>query len=113
MYALLYAGDEESEITPEQAFQAAENANGRVQNNSENTTENSSENTGNEEVSEPVQEQKNPMNMNMIYLAVGAIVLVAVGFIGFKFMKKPKKKVTAEDENYDFYEDADDSDEEE
>jgi len=113
LYALLYAGDEENEITPEQAFQAAENANGRVQNNSENATENSSENTGNEEVSEPVQEQKNSMNMNMIYLAVGVIVLVAVGFIGLKFMKKPKKKVTAEDENYDFYDDADDSDEEE
>lgn len=113
LYALLYAGDEENKITPEQAFQAAEDANGRVQNNSENATENSSENTGKEEVSEPVSEQKNPVNMNMIYLAVGAIVLVAVGFIGLKFMKKPKKQVTAEDENYDFYDDADDSDEEE
>lgn len=113
LYALLYAGDEENKITPEQAFQAAEDANGRVQNNSENATENNSENTGKEEVSEPVSEQKNPVNMNMIYLAVGAIVLVAVGFIGLKFMKKPKKQVTAEDENYDFYDDADDSDEEE
>lgn len=108
MYALLYAGDEENEITPEQAFQAAENANGRVQNNSENPTENSSENTENEETSVPVSEQKNSANMNMIYLAVGAIVLVAVGFIAMKFMKKSKKKVTSEDENYDFYDDEDD-----
>ncbi|MDE5558081.1 MAG: DUF4366 domain-containing protein, partial [Ruminococcus sp.] len=108
LYALLYAGDEENEITPEQAFQAAENANGRVQNNSENPTENSSENTENEETSVPVSEQKNSANMNTIYLAVGAIVLVAVGFIAMKFMKKPKKKVTSEDENYDFYDDEDD-----
>ena len=108
LYALLYAGDEENEITPEQALQAAENANGRVQNNSENPTENSSENTENEETSVPVSEQKNSANMNMIYLAVGAIVLVAVGFIAMKFMKKPKKKVTSEDENYDFYDDEDD-----
>lgn len=108
LYALLYAGDEENEITPEQAFQAAENANGRVQNNAEFSTENSSENTENEEVSEPVSEQKNSANMNMIYLAVGAVVLVAVGFIAMKFMKKPKKNVTSEDENYDFYDDEDD-----
>lgn len=97
LYALLYAGDEENNITPEQALQAAENANGRVQNNSEN-----------EETSVPVSEQKNSANMNMIYLAVGAIVIIAVGFIAMKFMKKPKKKVTSEDENYDFYDDEDD-----
>lgn len=108
LYALLYAGDEENEITPEQAFQAAENANGRIQNNAEISTENSSENTENEEVSAPVSEQKNSANMNMIYLAIGAIVLVAVGFIAMKFMKKPKKNVTSEDENYDFYDDEDD-----
>ena len=96
------------EITPEQALQAAENANGRVQNNSENPTENSSENTENEEVSMPVQTQKNSMNMNIIYLVIGAVVLVAVGFIAMKFMKKPKKNVTSEDENYDFYDDSDD-----
>lgn len=108
LYALLYAGDEENEITPEQALQSAENVNGRVQNNSENPTENSSENTENEEVSMPVQTQKNPMNMNMIYLVIGAVVLVAVGFIAIKFMKKPKKNVTSEDENYDFYDDSDD-----
>lgn len=108
LYALLYAGNEENEITPEQALQAAENANGRVQNNSENPTENSSENTENEEVSMPVQTQKNSMNMNIIYLVIGAVVLVAVGFIAMKFMKKPKKNVTSEDENYDFYDDSDD-----
>ena len=106
MYALLYAGDEESEITPEQAFQAAENANGRVQNNSENPTENSSENTD-EEVSEPVQRQTNSMNMSMVYLVIGAVVLVAVGFIAMKFMKKPKKNASMEDENFDFYDDED------
>ncbi|MCM1508233.1 MAG: DUF4366 domain-containing protein [Ruminococcus flavefaciens] len=108
LYALLYAGDEENEITPKQAFQAAENANGRVQNNAEISTENSSENTENEGISEPVSEHKNSANMNMIYLAIGAIVLVAVGFIAMKFMKKPKKNVTSEDENYDFYDDEDD-----
>lgn len=107
LYALLYAGDEENNITPEQALQAAENANGRVQNNSENPTENSSETTENEETSVPVSEQKNSANMNMIYLAVGAIVLVAVGFIAMKFMKKPKKNASMEDENFDFYDDED------
>lgn len=108
LYALLYAGDEENKITPEQAFQAAENANGRVHNNSENTTENSSENTENQETSEPVSQQKNSANMNMIYLVIVAVVLVAVGIAAMKFMKKPKKKVTSEDENYDFYDDSDD-----
>ncbi|MDE6835172.1 MAG: DUF4366 domain-containing protein [Ruminococcus sp.] len=108
LYALLYAGDEENNITPEQALQAAENANGRVQNNSENPTENSSENTENEEVSEPIQTPKNSMNMNMIYLVVGVVVLVAIGFMAMKFMKKPKKNVASEDENYDFYEPEDD-----
>ena len=107
LYALLYAGDEENEITPEQAFQAAENANGRVQNNSENPTENSSENTENEETSVPVSEQKNSANMNMIYLVICAVVLIAVGFIAMKFMKKPKKNVSMEDENFDFYDDED------
>lgn len=108
LYALLYAGDEEKKITPEQAFQAAENANGRVQNNSENTTENSSEITENDEVSVPVQVQKNPANMNMIYLVIVAVVLAVVGIAAMKFMKKPKKNITSEDENYDFYDDSDD-----
>ena len=108
LYALLYAGNEENKITPEQAFQAAENANGRVQNNSENTTENSSENTENDEVSVPVQVQKNPANMNMIYLVIVAVVLAVVGIAAMKFMKKPKKNITSEDENYDFYDDSDD-----
>lgn len=108
LYALLYAGNEENEITPEQALQAAENTNGRVHNNSENTTENSSENTENHETSEPVSQQKNSANMNMIYLVIVAVVLVAVGITAMKFMKKPKKKVTSEDENYDFYDDSDD-----
>lgn len=108
LYALLYAGDEENTITPEQALQSAENANGRVQNNSESPTENSSENTENKETSVPVSEQKNSANMNMIYLVIGAVALVAVGFIAMKFMKKTKKNVTSEDENYDFYDDEDD-----
>ena len=108
LYALLYAGDEENNITPEQALQAAENANGRVKNNSENPTENSSEADENEEVSEPVQTSKNPMNMNMIYLVVGVVGLVAVGFVGLKLMKKPKKNVNVEDDDYNFYEDSDD-----
>ena len=108
LYALLYAGDEENNITPEQALQAAENANGRVQNNSENPTENSSETAENEEVTEPVQATKNPMNTNMIYLVVGVVLLVAVGFIGLKLMKKTKKNVSTEDDDYNFYEDSDD-----
>ncbi len=48
------------------------------------------------------------MNMNMIYLVIDAVVLVAGGFVVLKFMKKPKKNVTSEDENYDFYDDSND-----
>ena len=114
LYALLYAGQEDEDgnptITPEEAlkskknfeeFMAAQNANGRVTTavDSENPkTESVSESDDSEETETPV---KAPMNMSMIYLAVGLVAIGAVGFVGFKFLKKPKKTGIADNDNSD------------
>lgn len=105
LYALLYAGQEDEEgnptITPEEALQAAQDANGRVTTavDSENPkTENVSESDDSEEPEIPA---KAPMNMSMIYLAVGLVAIGAVGFVGFKFLKKPKKTGVADNDNFD------------
>lgn len=113
LYALLYAGEEDkdgnSTITPEESAQAAESANGRVQQDSslekpdETVKPTDIENLSAEEA--PVK--SNSMNMTSVYLAVGVIALGAVGFLGFKFLKKPKKKAVEADEEdeINFYDD--------
>ena len=105
MYALLYAGQEDEDgnptITPEEALQAAQDVNGRVTPavDSENPkTENVSESDDSEEPEIPA---KAPMNMSMIYLAVGLVAIGAVGFVGFKFLKKPNKTGIADNDNSD------------
>lgn len=113
LYALLYAGEEDKEnsnITPEQAAQAAESANGRVhQDSSSDMLDEAVKVTEND--NEPTEEtptKSSPMNMTAIYLAVGVAALGAVGFLGFKFLKKPKKKSVAETDEEDeinFYDD--------
>lgn len=112
LYALLYAGEEDKEnsnITPEQAAQAAENANGRVQQESSlEKPDETIESTENEnQPDEETPAKSSPMNMTAIYLAVGVIALGAVGFLGFKFLKKPKKKTAEADEEdeINFYDD--------
>ena len=94
LYALLYAGAEEKDdkkkITPEQAAQAAERANGRVQSGDsadadyiEDTAEDG------EETSEPEAQVKPvPMNKNSMILVFGVLALIGVGAAGFFLMKK-------------------------
>ena len=94
LYALLYAGaeddDEKKKITPEQAAQAAEKANGRVQSgdgadtaDTEETAEDGEDATDSAAQAKPV-----PMNKNSMMLVLGAIALIGVGGAGFFIMKK-------------------------
>ena len=94
LYALLYAGaednDEKKKITPEQAAQAAEKANGRVQSgdgadtaDTEETAEDGEDATDSAAQAKPV-----PMNKNSMMLVFGAIALIGVGGAGFFIMKK-------------------------
>ena len=121
LYALLYAGeDEESKITPEQAHQAAEKANGRVSGSAaeDETAETAEDNESETEV----QQQKAPVNMGSIYLVFGAIALIGIGAAGFFLTKKKGKSKSAsefeqvgtdseEDEDYDFYDGNSEDDE--
>ena len=94
LYALLYAGAEEKDdkkkITPEQAAQAAERANGRVQSGNSadaDYTEDTAEDD--EETSEPEAQVKPvPMNKNSMILVFGVLALIGVGAAGFFLMKK-------------------------
>ena len=106
LYALLYAGaesdDEKENITPEQAFEAAQAANGRVQVDSSTDMAETEDST--DETSEGGQVTAQPNNMNNIYLLLGAVVLIGAGVAGFFFMKKKNSskttvKETAEDED--------------
>lgn len=91
LYALLYAGDEDKDgnpkYTPEEAMQAAEKANGRVNSgdNSSDTAETSETTADGEDA--PVK--KVPANMSSIYL-VGIIALIGFGAGGFFLFKKKK-----------------------
>lgn len=92
LYALLYAGDEskdESEnITPEQAFEAAQAANGRVQADTATSVTESENSTDETAEGEQVTAQPNAMNPNSIYLVFGLIALIGVGAGGYFVMKK-------------------------
>lgn len=123
LYALLYAGDEnqESSITPEQAAQAAENANGRVPNHNSTVTETAETLTDSKDHSE-TSEQPKKNNMNNIYLLFGAIVLIGIGAAGFMLSKKKSKSKAVpefeqegnesdDDEEYDFYDENNSDDE--
>ena len=94
LYALLYAGAEEKDdkkkITPEQAAQAAERANGRMQSGNSidaDYTEDTAEDG--EETSEPEAQVKPvAMNKNSMILVFGVLALIGVGAAGFFLMKK-------------------------
>jgi hypothetical protein len=97
LYALLYAGEEDKDgnpkYTPEEAAQAAEKANGRVNSgdNSSDTAE-TSETTADGEGAEDGENapvKKAPANMSSIYL-VGIIALIGFGAGGFFLFKKKK-----------------------
>lgn len=110
LYALLYAGEEDengnAKYTPEEAMQAAQAANGRVQVDSATAvteTEDSTDETTAD--GEQVIAQPNAKNPNSTYLLVGAVALIGAGAAAFFFMKKKNGgKVTASDN-------ADDEDE--
>ena len=72
LYALLYAGKEDEDgkptITPEQALQAAEKANGRVQSGNDEPIESEDVTEDGEDAAETeVQAKPAPMNMGSIY----------------------------------------------
>ena len=132
LYALLYAGaeddDEKKMITPEQAAQAAEKANGRVQSgdgadtaDTEETAEDGEDATDSAAQAKPV-----PMNKNSMMLVFGAIALIGVGGAGFFIMKKKNgggnsksamqvepeydddNEITEDEDDMKFYDDQDD-----
>ena len=94
LYALLYAGaeddDEKKKITPEQAAQAAEKANGRVQSGGGADTADTAETAedGEDATDSAAQAKPMPMNKNSMMLVFGAIALIGVGGAGFFIMKK-------------------------
>lgn len=136
LYALLYAGEEDengnAKITPEQAAQAAERANGRVTGSSTADSGIAETADSGEDTSEPVQQpQRVPVNKGSIYLVVGALALIGVGGAGFFLMKKKNGGKTAvqiepddaaddeeedvpinEDDEYRFYDGNDENDDE-
>ena len=94
LYALLYAGaeddDENKKITPEQAAQEAEKANGRVQSGDSNDVDYAEDTAEDgEESSESAAQAKSvPMNKNSMILVFGVLALIGVGAAGFFLMKK-------------------------
>ena len=131
LYALLYAGaeddDEKKKITPEQAAQAAEKVNGRVQSgdgadtaDTEETAEDGENATDSAAQAKPV-----PMNKNSMMLVLGAVALIGVGGAGFFLMKKKNggnsktamqdepeydddNEITEDEDDMKFYDDQDD-----
>ena len=130
LYALLYAGaeddDEKKKITPEQAAQAAEKANGRVQFGDGADTADTEETAedGEDATDSAAQAKPMPMNKNSMMLVFGAIALIGVGGAGFFLMKKKNgggnsKSAMQDEPEYDddneiteddmkFYDDQDD-----
>ena len=130
LYALLYAGaekDDEKKITPEQAAQAAEKANGRVQSgdgaDSEDTAETAED--GENATDSAAQTKPVPMNKNSMMLVFGAVALLGVGGAGFFLMKKKNggssksamqvepeydddNEITEDEDDMKFYDDQDD-----
>lgn len=132
LYALLYAGteddDEKKKITPEQAAQAAEKANGRVQSGDSADTADTEETAedGEDATDSAVQAKPVPMSKNSMMLVFGAIALIGVGGAGFFIMKKKNgggnsksamqvepeydddNEITEDEDDMKFYDDQDD-----
>ncbi len=110
LYALLYAGSEDDEdssnITPEQAAQAAEEANGRVKPDSSSDSADTAQTTENGDDTSEDGEETSPTksaNMGSIYLVIGVLALIGVGAGGFFLMKKKKggKSAVQPENEYD------------
>ena len=137
LYALLYAGaendDEKKKITPEQAAQTAEKANGRVQSGDGADTADTAETAedGEDATDSAAQAKPMPMNKNSMMLVFGAIALIGVGGAGFFIMKKKnggkaasqavpddteddeEETMIDEDNEYRFYDGSDDNEDDE
>lgn len=130
LYALLYAGaeddDEKKKITPEQAAQAAEKANGRVQSGDGGDTADTAEASedGEDVTDSAAQAKPVPMSKNSMMLVLGAIALIGVGGAGFFIMKKKNgdssktamqdepeydddNEITEDEDDMKFYDDQD------
>ena len=132
LYALLYAGaeddDEKKKITPEQAAQAAEKANGRVQSGDGGDTADTAETAedGEDVTDSAAQAKPVPMSKNSMMLVLGAIALIGVGGAGFFIIKKKNgggniksaiqdepeydedNEITEDEDDMKFYDDQDD-----
>lgn len=132
LYALLYAGaeddDEKKKITPEQAAQAAEKANGRVQSGDGGDTADTAETAedGEDVTDSAAQAKPVPMSKNSMMLVLGAIALIGVGSAGFFIIKKKNgggniksaiqdepeydedNEITEDEDDMKFYDDQDD-----
>ena len=131
LYAILYAGaeddDEKKKITPEQAAQAAEKANGRMQSSNGADTADTEESAedGEDATDAQVQAKPVPMSKNSMMLVFGAIALIGVGGAGFFLMKKKNggnsktamqvepeydddNEITEDEDDMKFYDDQDD-----
>ena len=114
LYALLYAGDTDKDgnakYTPKEAAQAAEDANGRAKtDDSSDKADTPDESTSTDDYKTAVK--KAPINMNSIYLVVGAAALIGVCAVGFILMKKKKDsgaKTPEFDPNEDYGSDNED-----
>ena len=110
LYSLLYMTDDEEEngIDIERARQVEEAVLNLENPDTQSVTEDTDIEAETEET--PVQESQSGSSNMMLYLLLGAIVLVGGGFAAFKFLKKPKSKSTVEgisepeeEEDFDFY----------
>ena len=101
LYALLYAGDESDDekenITPKQALEAAQAANGRVQVDTATSVPETEDSTDESTEDEQTATQPNTMNPNSIYLIFGAIALIGVGAGGYFVMKKKGGKTAVKE----------------
>jgi len=101
LYALLYAGEEDEDgnakYTPEEAMQAAQAANGRVQVDTATSVPETEDSTDESAESEQVTAKPNAMNPNSIYLVFGAIALIGVGAGGYFVMKKKGGKTAVKE----------------
>lgn len=101
LYALLYAGEDDEDgnapFTPEEAAQAAEEANGRVKPKTDSDKADTAETSENAEDGSEGEEQQQsvPMNMNSVYLLIGVVALIGVGAAAFMLTKKKSGNKTA------------------
>ncbi len=106
LYALLYADDEDSTITPEQALQAAEAARG----NQAETSEPAETTAATEEVTETAAPKQFPLDFGSIAVVIGILILGGGAAAFYFFTKKksgnkpaPDASLDEDEEDINFY----------